>query len=58
MRALEHGGLCCIFTVDVFNEGVDIPRVDTVLFLRPTESATVFISSWAEGFASMSPRPA
>jgi superfamily II DNA or RNA helicase len=32
-----------VFAVDLFNEGIDVPAVDTVLFLRPTESATVFI---------------
>lgn len=38
-----------IFTVDLFNEGVDIPEVDTVLFLRPTESATVFLQQLGRG---------
>jgi len=32
-----------LFAVDPFNEGVDVPEIDTVLFLRPTESATVFL---------------
>lgn len=32
-----------LFTVDLFNEGIDIPEVDAVLFLRPTESSTVFL---------------
>lgn len=49
IRALEAGDLCCLFTVDVFNEGVDIPLVDTVLFLRPTESATVFLQQLGRG---------
>lgn len=49
IRALERGELCCIFTVDVFNEGVDIPLVDTVLFLRPTESATIFLQQLGRG---------
>jgi superfamily II DNA or RNA helicase len=49
VRALELGELCCLFTVDVFNEGVDIPRLDTVLFLRPTESATIFIQQLGRG---------
>ena len=47
--ALERGEVCCIFTVDVFNEGVDIPLVDTVLFLRPTESATIFLQQLGRG---------
>lgn len=38
-----------IFTVDVFNEGVDLPDVDTVLFLRPTESATIFLQQLGRG---------
>ena len=49
------GELRAIFTVDIFNEGVDIPEVDTLLLLRPTESATIFLQQlgrglrWAEG---------
>lgn len=35
-----------LFAVDLFNEGLDIPEVDTVLFLRPTESATVFLQQF------------
>ncbi|WP_193163765.1 DEAD/DEAH box helicase [Microbulbifer hainanensis] len=38
-----------IFVVDIFNEGVDIPEVDTVLFLRPTESLTVFLQQLGRG---------
>ena len=32
-----------LFVVDIFSEGIDIPETDTVLFLRPTESLTVFL---------------
>lgn len=46
---LQKGDINCIFTVDLFNEGVDIPDVDTVLFLRPTESLTVFIQQQGRG---------
>ena len=52
---LHRGDLHVIFTVDLFNERVDIPAVDTILMLRPTESATVFLQQlgrglrWAEG---------
>lgn len=46
---LVSGELQAIFTVDLFNEGVDIPEVDTVLFLRPTESATVFLQQLGRG---------
>ena len=38
-----------LFTVDLFNEGVDIPEVDCVLFLRPTESSTVFLQQLGRG---------
>ncbi len=47
--ALRNRELNAIFTVDVFNEGVDIPEVDTVLLLRPTESATVFLQQLGRG---------
>jgi len=46
---LQKGEINCIFTVDLFNEGVDIPDIDTVLFLRPTESLTVFIQQLGRG---------
>ena len=40
---LISGKIKFIFVVDLYNEGVDIPQVNTILFLRPTESATVFL---------------
>jgi superfamily II DNA or RNA helicase len=46
---LESGELSILFTVDLFNEGVDIPCVDLVLFLRPTESMTVFLQQLGRG---------
>jgi len=46
---LTSGELNVIFTVDLFNEGVDIPEADTVLFLRPTESPTVFLQQLGRG---------
>ena len=46
-----------IFTVDVFNEGVDIPTVDTVLFLRPTESSTVFLQQLGRGLRRAVDKP-
>ena len=49
LSQLESGALRAIFAVDVFNEGVDLPSVDTVLFLRPTESATVFLQQLGRG---------
>lgn len=38
-----------LFVVDIFNEGVDIPDIDTVLFLRPTESLTIFLQQLGRG---------
>lgn len=46
---LQNGEINCIFTVDLFNEGVDIPDIDTVLFLRPTESLTIFMQQLGRG---------
>ena len=46
---LRGGAINVIFCVDVFNEGVDIPEVDTLLLLRPTESATVFLQQLGRG---------
>ena len=42
VRQLEEGKLCVLVTVDLFNEGVDLPSVDTLLLLRPTQSALLF----------------
>lgn len=49
LAKLRSGELRCVFSVDLFNEGVDLPDVDTVLFLRPTESATVFLQQLGRG---------
>lgn len=46
---LRHGEIQAIVTVDVFNEGVDIPEVDTVIMLRPTESPVVFLQQLGRG---------
>jgi superfamily II DNA or RNA helicase/HKD family nuclease len=46
---LHHGEIDAIFTVDLVNEGVDIPAVDTLLFVRPTESLTVFTQQIGRG---------
>jgi superfamily II DNA or RNA helicase len=46
---LIRGELKILFVVDIFNEGVDIPEIDTVLFLRPTESLTVFLQQLGRG---------
>jgi len=49
IEALEDGRIRVIFTVDIFNEGVDIPSVDTVMFLRPTESYVIFLQQLGRG---------
>ena len=49
LRDLRSGDVQILFTVDVFNEGLDVPDVDTVLFLRPTESATIFLQQLGRG---------
>ena len=49
LRALERGDLRCVFSVDVLGEGVDVPSVDTVLLLRPTQSATVLTQQIGRG---------
>lgn len=46
---LKSGEIKVIFSVDMFNEGVDITSVDMVLFLRPTESPTVFLQQLGRG---------
>ncbi len=48
-KKLARGEINYLFVVDIFNEGVDIPEVDTVLFLRPTESLTIFLQQLGRG---------
>lgn len=48
-QQLIDGEIDIIFTVDLFNEGVDIPTVDTLLFVRPTESIAVFTQQIGRG---------
>jgi superfamily II DNA or RNA helicase/HKD family nuclease len=43
------GNLVFLFTVDVLNEGLDVPEMNTVLFLRPTDSLTVFLQQLGRG---------
>ncbi len=43
------GGLDYIFTVDIFNEGIDIPQVNQILMLRPTESPIIFVQQLGRG---------
>ena len=49
LNDLRARRLNILFSADVFNEGLDIPDVDTVLMLRPTDSATVFLQQLGRG---------
>ncbi|MGE2724410.1 DUF3427 domain-containing protein [Mycolicibacterium pulveris] len=49
LRPLSAGEIRVIFSVDLFNEGVDVPAVDTVLMMRPTESPTLFLQQLGRG---------
>ncbi|MFI9825444.1 DUF3427 domain-containing protein [Streptomyces sp. NPDC052013] len=54
---LRDGKLQVIFSVDLFNEGLDIPDVDTLLLLRPTNSATVFLQQLGRGLRRTETKP-
>ena len=49
LRDLAEGRVSVVFTVDLFNEGVDVPNVDTLLLLRPTDSPTLFLQQLGRG---------
>lgn len=49
LEALAEGKLDIIFAVDMFNEGLDIPNVDTILMLRPTESSVIWLQQFGRG---------
>ena len=49
LRDLDSGLVRVVFTVDLFNEGVDVPNVDTLLMLRPTDSPTLFLQQLGRG---------
>ena len=49
IKKLAEKRINYLFVVDMFNEGVDIPSIDTVLFLRPTESLTIFLQQFGRG---------
>jgi superfamily II DNA or RNA helicase/HKD family nuclease len=49
LERLKNAEINVIFSVDMFNEGLDIPEVDMVMFLRPTESPTVFLQQLGRG---------
>jgi superfamily II DNA or RNA helicase/HKD family nuclease len=59
-QALEklHGGaLRVVFSVDLFNEGVDLPSIDTVMMLRPTESKILFLQQLGRGLRRSEGKP-
>lgn len=49
LEALAEGRIDIIFAVDMFNEGLDIPTIDTVLMLRPTESSVIWLQQFGRG---------
>ncbi|MEI3326593.1 MAG: DEAD/DEAH box helicase [Thomasclavelia sp.] len=46
---LENDHLDYIFTVDIFNEGIDIPKINQIIMLRPTQSAIIFVQQLGRG---------
>ncbi|MBY0420417.1 MAG: DEAD/DEAH box helicase family protein, partial [Pararheinheimera sp.] len=48
-QAIRSGSINVLCVVDIFNEGVDIPEIDTLLLLRPTESLTIFLQQLGRG---------
>jgi superfamily II DNA or RNA helicase len=57
LRDLAEGRVRAVFSVDLFNEGVDVPAVDTVLMLRPTESPTLFLQQLGRGLRKAPGKP-
>ncbi|MGB6125923.1 MAG: DUF3427 domain-containing protein, partial [Gordonia sp. (in: high G+C Gram-positive bacteria)] len=54
---LKDRSINVIFSVDVFNEGLDIREVDTILMLRPTESVTIFLQQLGRGLRRTETKP-
>jgi len=57
LRDLRDRKVNVLFTVDLFNEGLDVPDVDTLLLLRPTQSATVFLQQLGRGLRRTADKP-
>ena len=53
IRNLEAGNLEYIFTVDIFNEGIDIPALNQIIMLRPTQSAIIFVQQLGRGLRKL-----
>jgi len=49
LSLLDQGNIDIIFSVDLFNEGMDLPAIDTILMLRPTESKILFLQQLGRG---------
>jgi superfamily II DNA or RNA helicase len=49
LERLNKGELDVVFAVDMFNEGVDLPNVDTIMMLRPTESRILWLQQFGRG---------
>lgn len=49
LHELANGRLRVVFSVDLFNEGIDVPSVDTLLLMRPTDSPTLFLQQLGRG---------
>ena len=49
LEQLRLGEIDVLFSVDLFNEGVDLPSIDTVMMLRPTESKIIFLQQLGRG---------
>ena len=57
LARLRAGDVNCLFAADLFNEGLDLPEVDTILLLRPTQSATVFLQQLGRGLRRAHGKP-
>ncbi len=57
LRDLKNRRVNALFAADLFNEGLDLPEIDTVLFLRPTESPTVFLQQLGRGLRQADGKP-
>jgi hypothetical protein len=57
LELLRGGDLDVIFAVDMFNEGVDLPALDTVMMLRPTESKIMWMQQFGRGLRTSADKP-
>lgn len=57
LAALRDGDVRCLFAADLFNEGLDLPQVDTILMLRPTQSSTIFLQQIGRGLRRSHGKP-